>query len=400
MTLRSATLPLLALLVAVMTGCASPEVSELSTRGSRYAVLPNGGDPMRPGQFVSGATTTFPSAEADPIPYYEELRGHPLQILLLSGGGQNGAFSAGLLNGWTEAGTRPQFDIVTGVSTGALLSTHAFLGTPADDAALAEIFTGIDKSDIYTENGILAIAAGATSLYDSSPLRALLERYITKEVIDRVGAAYDEGRRIYVGTTNLEYNQTWVWNLGAIASEARPGYEKLYIDIILASASAPVAFPPVEIDGHLFADGGTRANLVVVGMAGAKAPPPPRYGPGDMYVVNNGRLEEKPAGIVKSLEGVASHGVNSALSAAMESVLIRAYFAANARGYRYHYLEIPADVDIGTNVLAFDPVQMRAAFDAGRALALKGEDAWADEPVLLDDYPAWLLDALRERAVN
>ena len=124
----------------------------------------------------------------------ERKHGRALNILSLSGGGQNGAFGAGFLLGWRESGQRPEFDIVGGVSTGALLATHALLGTPADDAQLEEMYTQITKKDIYDERGIFSLAFGADSLSDTTPLRALIAKYITAETLKRVAAAYDDNR--------------------------------------------------------------------------------------------------------------------------------------------------------------------------------------------------------------
>ncbi len=384
--------------VVALAGCTSAPERTLSTEVSRYVSLPNGHDPVNPDQFRPTLVASNIAGKVGIIPYFERQLGRPLTIVELSGGGQNGAFTAGLVNGWTESGKRPQFDIVTGVSAGALVATHTVLGQPEDDAVLERVFTSIDKTDIYIENGLVAVAFGKNSFYDTAPLRALLEEIITPEVLARVAAAYDEGRRLLVGTTNLDYGQTWVWNLTQIAKEARPGYEQLYRDVLLASASPPVAVPPVPIDGHLFADGGTRSNLLSVGMAGGVEPTPPLHGPGDIFVVNNGRLGTSPKAIPASFAGVAGKGVNDSLTSAMESALLRSYFAAVAWGYRFHYVEIPAGVDIGDNMLAFDPKQMRAAFDAGRELRRQAE-TWSTEPALLAaDVPPWLLDEIRERS--
>ena len=226
----------------------------------------------------------------------------------------------------------------------------------------------------------------------------LIEGVITNEVLDRLAAAADDGRVLLVGTTNMDYGQIWVWNLTRIAKKARPGYLELYRKILVASASPPVAFPAVDIDGHLFADGGTRSNLLSVGLAGGVEPTPPLHGPGNIFVVNNGRLETSPKAIPESFAGVAGKGVNDSLTSAMESALLRSYFAAVAWGYRFHYVEIPAGVDIGDNMLAFDPKQMRAAFDAGRELGRRA-GTWSTEPALLaGDVPPWLLEELRKRS--
>ena len=187
-------------------------------------------------------------------------------MLSLSGGGQNGAFGAGFLIGWRESGRRPEFDFVGGVSTGALLATHALLGTPADDAILEQMYTQVTDKDIYEGRSIFDILS-SDSLRDTAPLQALIAKYITAETLQRVAAAFDDNRLLMVGTTNVDYGQTWVWNMSLLAKH---GKLDLYRKVLLASASFPIVFPPVEIDGHLFVDGAARSNVVVIGMAGSE----------------------------------------------------------------------------------------------------------------------------------
>ena len=74
------------------------------------------------------------------------MRSYPL--LAISGGGSNGAFGAGFLCGWTESGTRPDFKVVTAVSTGSLQAPLAFLG-PDYDHILRAIFTTHGTEEIY-----------------------------------------------------------------------------------------------------------------------------------------------------------------------------------------------------------------------------------------------------------
>ena len=193
--------------------------------------------------------------------------------------------------GWRESGKRPEFDIVGGVSTGALLATHALLGTPADDAQLEAMYTQITKKDIYLERGVFNLVLGADSLSDTAPLRALIAKHITAETLKRVADAYADNRILVVGTTNIDYGQTWVWNMSLIAKD---GNLKLYREVLLASASFPIVFPPVEIDGHLFVDGAARSNVIVAGMGGTERPAPPLYGPGNIYLIDNGRLQNPP----------------------------------------------------------------------------------------------------------
>ena len=225
-------------------------------------------------------------------------------MLSLSGGGQNGAFGAGFLIGWRESGRRPEFDIVGGVSTGALLATHALLGTPADDAQLEAMYTQITKKDIYREIGVFGLLFGADSLSDTAPLRALIAKHITAETLERVAAAYDDNRLLVVGTTNIDYGQTWIWNMSMIAKD---GNLELYREVLLASASFPIVFPPVEIEGHLFVDGAARSNVVIAGMAGTERPKPPLYGPGNMYLIDNGRLQEPSRSLAQGPRRRGSH---------------------------------------------------------------------------------------------
>jgi hypothetical protein len=325
--------------------------------------------------------------------YLERKHGRALNFLTLSGGGQNGAFGAGFLIGWREIGRRPEFDAVSGVSTGALLATHAFLGTPADDAVLEEMYTKVTKDDIYRSYGILDLALGrAHSLKDTAPLRALIAKYITAETLERVAAAYDDNRFLWVGTTNIDYDQNWIWDMGRIAKDGRL---ELYRNVLLASTSFPIVFPPVEIDGHLFVDGAARSNLIVAGTTGTERPKPPLYGPGNFYLIDNGRLENPPEALRKALGDIAATTISVMMNSSMQATLAQSYFGARFLGYNFNLVAIPKDVTIGKDPLAFDPKQMRAVFDAGRALA-KHPDPWSHVPPNLGDRPDWALEAMQE----
>jgi hypothetical protein len=321
----------------------------------------------------------------------EGQRGHALNVLSLSGGGQNGAFGAGFLIGWRESGRRPEFDIVGGVSTGALLATHALLGTPADDAQLEAMYTQVAKKDIYRDLGIFGLLFGADSLSDTAPLRALIAKHVTAETLKRVAAAYDDNRLLVVGTTNIDYGQTWVWNMSLIAKD---GNLQLYRDVLLASASFPIVFPPVEIDGHLFVDGAARSNVVIAGTAGTERPKPPLHGPGTIWLIDNSRIKNPPEALRRALGDVAATTISVMMDQSMLTALTRSYFGARALGYNFKMVAIPDDVAIGKDPLAFDPKQMRAAFDAGRALAMQ-PDPWSTVPPNLGDIPTWALEGMK-----
>lgn len=381
---------LVSLCVLLLTACATPLERELSSVRSPYATLPNGHDPMHPDQLIEGLKHNGEVARTGSIPYYEQRLGHPLNVLEISGGGQNGAFGAGVLKGWREAGTRPSFDIVTGVSTGALTATHAFLGTPADDEVLEELFTGIDKDDIYIRRNILfdILLGGDSSVVSTEPLKQLIAKHITAEVLERVAVEYHKGRTLWAGTTNLDYSQTWAWNLTAIAAEGGPEALERYRNVLLASASPPAVFPPVEIDGHLFADGMVRANLLVAGLSGSEKPPPPLYGPGTIWVILNGKGEAAPKPIRNSVFEVSAASLGQMMDGFTSSLMLRSFIAARAHGYHFRLLEIPGDADIGSNPLAFDPQQMRVGFDTGYALG-RDPSSWSHEPHVGGDVPRW-----------
>ena len=377
----------------MLAGCASaPPERELSNAAPRFATLPNGFQPMNPSQpsTIYAAATAIPGDNV--TRYLERQRGHALNILSLSGGGQNGAFGAGFLIGWREAGTRPEFDVVGGVSTGALLATHALLGTPQDDLKLQEMYLDVTKDDIYQGRRLISILSGTDALKDTQPLREMIARHITAETLERVAAASDDNRLLVVGTTNIDYAQTWVWNMSLIA---KAGELELYRDVLLASASFPIVFPPVEIDGHLFVDGAARSNVVVVGMGGTERPNPPVHGPGNIFLIDNGRLNHAPQALRRALGELAGTTVSVMMDQSMQTAMTRSYFGARLLGYRFNLVAIPDEVEIGNDPLAFDPEQMRAAFEAGRAMA-KQPDPWAHAPPNLGDVPAWALRAIEE----
>jgi hypothetical protein len=206
-----------------------------------------------------------------------------------------------------------------------------------------------------------------------------------------VAAAYDDNRLLFVGTTNVDYGQTWIWNMTLIAKD---GNLKLYREVLLASASFPIVFPPVEIDGHLFVDGAARSNVVIAGLGGTDRPTPPPYGGGNLYLVDNGRLHSPPEALRRALGDVAATTVSVMMDQSMLTAMTRSYFGARFLGYNFKMVAIPDDVDIGKDPLAFDPKQMRAAFDAGRTIA-KTPDRWLSLPPNTGDIPTWAFDQIK-----
>jgi predicted acylesterase/phospholipase RssA len=200
---------------------------------------------------------------------YLKSQGHtgalpPVYFLAVSGGGDNGAFGAGLLNGWTETGTRPEFKLVTGVSTGALIAPFAFLG-PDHDGTLKRFYTTLAPSDILEMRSLLA-AITSDALADNAPLWQLVENVVDQALLDAIAAEYnDKGRLLLVATVDLDARQSVLWNMTKIAASDDPKALELFRSVMIASAAIPGTFPPVmidvELDGQAYqemhVDGGT-----------------------------------------------------------------------------------------------------------------------------------------------
>src|SRR5580698_9357181 len=222
--------------------------------------------------------------------------GGRINVLALSGGGSGVAFGAGALVGWTKSGTRPEFQIVTGVSAGALLAPLAFLG-PSWDPVVIESFSGAQTQHLLQSRWIHALFGA--SVYRGEPLVELIDRYVSDNMLRAVAAESARGRLLLVATTDLDHERTVIWDMGRIAAEGGERGRRLFRDVLVASASVPGVFPPVMIrvreEGvefdEMHVDGGTTSPFFI---APASAP----MSPEDMqalegatvYVIVNGQL--------------------------------------------------------------------------------------------------------------
>jgi len=312
--------------------------------------------------------------------------------LALSGGGANGAFGAGFLNGWTATGQRPIFKIVTGVSTGALMAPFAFVGADYDDA-LREFYTTTSTVDIFKLGSVLWQLLRGEALADTRPLQALIAQHVDAELLRRVAEAHQRGRRLYVGTADLDVPRFVVWNMGLIASSGHPDALALFRKVMLASASIPVAFPPVFFDVELTPGGPRYDEMHVDGGVGARvflnagvfraAVIRERGGHGgkgreDIYVIHNGQLIPIPEPINRSLAEIAVRVIDAAGRVAAIGDLFRIYSYAQREQAGFKWVTIPRDVVMGS-AETFDPVAMQILYDLGLRMAATS-DSWDTLP--------------------
>jgi hypothetical protein len=314
----------------------------------------------------------------------------PVKALALSGGGMYGAYTVGVLSGWTATGTRPTFDVVTGVSTGGLIATAAFLG-PEYDRPLAQKYTTITDRDVYRRRPAAA-ALISDSVADSAPLKRMIDAEVNDDIMRAVAQAHLSGRRLYVGTTNVDTRRLVIWDMGAIAASGRPDAKDLYRKVLLASASAPGFLPPVEIEvevngrrfTELHVDGGAttgvflRASTLQVDREALKAGRQPLAG-SDAYVIVAGKLYADPACTDRRALRIGESSLRSLLYAQTRSELFRIYALCSLGGMRFHLAAVPEDFPISGESMSFDPAEMRRLYEAGYAAATGGR-AWRDTP--------------------
>jgi hypothetical protein len=309
--------------------------------------------------------------------------------LALSGGGANGAFGAGFLVGWSQTGKRPPFKIVTGVSTGALMAPFVFAG-PDYDAALTEFYTQTSSANIFRRLSIVPQLLVGESLADSGPLQLMIERHVDAELLRHIAAAHDSGRRLYIATTDLDSQRLWVWNMGLIAASGRPEAARLFQRIMLASASVPIAFPPVffqvESEGRRFdemhVDGGVGARVFFTGgvfsFSAARAGVGRGAGREEIYIIHNGQLLSSPRATSRSLRGIGLRTFETAGKSAVIGDLFRIYAVTLRERAGYNWITIPEDVELWGSEL-FDTVKMRELFELGRQRAQEASP-WSTEP--------------------
>lgn len=312
-----------------------------------------------------------------------------LTLLSLSGGGENGAYGAGLINGWYDAGNCPEFDIVTGVSTGSLIAPLAFIGVPYHEI-LKRAYTEVDANDILIKKSILGILNEPESLTDSTPLSKLIGYVCDEHIIAKVAEEHRQGRRLFVATTNLDKRTGVVWDIGAIANSGNPNSLNLIHQVLLASASIPIAFPPVLIDvtigeetyDELHVDGGVVAQSFGSGLFYAKM----REESGDpvpieQYVIRNGWLNPRFKLVKRNLGSITDSTFSTMVNMCGMNDIIRSYFTCKTIGADFHYIDIPENFDVETEG-PFDKEYMRALYNVGYDFG-KNSQQWMKVPPMV-----------------
>jgi predicted acylesterase/phospholipase RssA len=314
-------------------------------------------------------------------------------VLCLSGGGAYGAFTAGVMCGWTQAGDRPgtngrpNFDVVTGISTGALIAPLVFLGPEYDDT-VKRFYTTVEGRDIYRLRPVRGLFSLA--LADNAPLARLVADTVTPELIAEIGCEHQKGRRLYVGTTELESHRFVYWDIGEIACRNAPGDRELIHQILLGSSAIPGFFPParipVTVDGQryheLHGDGGVSQAIFY---RPPYLPPEQRTDTArdlngtDLYLVLAGKLYADAEPVKARSLTLAGSSVSAVLYAQARGDLARLYLISTIAGMNYHLCSMPADFPAPTSAASFERKAMTAMFDEGYRIASTGR-AWRGSP--------------------
>ncbi|HEX3501828.1 MAG TPA: patatin-like phospholipase family protein [Xanthobacteraceae bacterium] len=330
---------------------------------------------MPDARFFADATDAFKKA----------LPTQPGPWLVLSTGGADGAFGAGLLTGLSAGGHRQDYSVVTGVSAGALMAPFIFAGSKYDPT-LQELYTQTSAPDIFE------VGSTGESFLDTWPLRDLIKKEITPELLSDIAAAYKNGRRLFIITTDLDAERSVIWNMGAIAVHATDHGKDgsaaldLFRSVLLASGSIPGAFPPVLIDvegngkhfSEMHVDGGVGGQFFVApaplmeSTSGYKIPATA------LYVVVNSGLQPDFAEVERSTPTILAQSVGMAVKTDIRLMLDRAFIAAKNSGIGFNVASIPADFNAPSRG-AFDPNYMKALFQTGFDLGKNG-NAFADHP--------------------
>jgi predicted patatin/cPLA2 family phospholipase len=313
-------------------------------------------------------------------------KGQPFTYLALSGGGGGGAFGAGILNGWTETGKRPEFTVVSGVSVGALIAPFAFLGPTYDDK-LKQLYTDGEAERLISHPDPIGALFGP-GLFGRGELRGLVAKYIDLQMFDAIAREDQKGRRLLVVTTNLDAQRAMIWDMGAIASIGGPKAFKLFGDVLAASASVPVVFAPqlIDVEAHnrlfqeMHVDGAVSTPIYTLpdayllgGKSIASHQPRP-----SIYIIENGRIEAGFEVVPNQSEAIAAETFSIMNRAGVQAVVAQTYKAARRDGIGFNLTFVGRDFP-ETSGTGFETDTMRQLYLYGYQKARAGS-FWLSEP--------------------
>ena len=302
-------------------------------------------------------------------------------FLAISGGGDDGAFGAGLLVGWSDRGDRPEFDVVTGVSTGSLSAPFVFLGR-AYDPQLKAVYTETNANDVFQKNAPLISALTGDSLTSNAPLRAMIARWLDDEMVRRIAEEYSKGRLLFILTTNLDQARPVIWNIGAIAASNNPKARDLIIDVLLASAAIPVVFPPVMLDvtvdgqrhQEMHVDGGTIAQAFLYPPSISLRTGAARVGVNEKtlrterkrvaYVIRNGRFVRPEESVELRTIAIAKEALSTMIASSGVNDTYRMFLLARRDGVNFNLASIGDDFDVPYKG-PFNQEYMQSLYDYG-----------------------------------
>jgi predicted acylesterase/phospholipase RssA len=371
--------------VAAQTKSTQPQNKANVANPPVAAVQPKQLPPRIPFTAADQAAATIPGMPdarfwADSVSdFTAALPSQPGPWIALSSGGADGAFGAGLINGLTESGKRPDYSVVTGVSTGALMAPFVFAG-PKYDGALRDAYTKISAADIFEIGGT------GESFVDSWPLKDLIAKQITPGLLADIAAAHNSGRRLFVVTTNIDAGRPVVWNMGAIAAHGGDAAAQLFRNILLASSAIPGGFPPVLIDveangkkfQEMHVDGGTLDQFFVAPAAVLAATSDYKIPATQIYAVINTGLQPVFQVVDRNAASILTATVSAAVENDTRLMIDRVYVAAKRNEVGFNVASIPPDFNAPSRG-PFDPIYMGALYQAGENLG-KSATPFADQP--------------------
>lgn len=371
--------PTAIVMLALLAGCMAPDRTAYGPSAAATASI-EGFEDIR---MYADTSRTLPEASGWlPLP-----RDREIDYLVLSGGGAGGAFGVGALKAWSDKGQRPEFDIVSGVSTGALIAPYAFLG-PAYDDTLVDLYTSGVAEKLVDADFLPKGLLGA-SLLKQAPLRIMVERYLTREVMAEIATEHRKGRRLLVLTSNLDSQRAVIWNMGAIADSGRPDALRLFQDIVIASASIPGLYPAVLVKAvskgqafeEMHSDGGSASQILTIPEGWMANPDKLDWPKGlkfNMYIIVNNALMPEFSTTTNNTFTVMARANSALIKAQTRSALVATYVYAQKSGIRFRVASIDTHIPYDMTD-PFNTNYMRAVYNLGYA-KMASDSLWKDRP--------------------